>query len=72
VKIEKRYGEAIIKFLNNPGLITISKGNNNLIYMPKYISFRFPGEHSILGKKFDGEMLIHCKEINPDKVHINY
>lgn len=70
VRIEKRFGEAIIKFVNHPGLITLTSGNNNVIYIPKYISFRFPGEHIIQGKKYDGEMLIHCSELNPDKVKI--
>ena len=70
VKIEKRYGESIIKFTNNPGLITIILGNKNVVFMPKYISFRFPGEHINQGKKYNGEMLIHCNEINPDKVFI--
>ena len=68
VKIQKRYGESIIKFINNPGLINITRGNTNVVYIPKYISFRFPGEHIVLGKRYSGEMLIHCKEIHPDKV----
>lgn len=68
VKIEKRYNESIIKFINNPGAINIINGNTNVMYIPKYISFRFPGEHIILGKRFSGEMLIHCSEVQPDKV----
>ena len=70
VKIQKRYGESIIKFINNPGLINMTKDNSNVMYIPKYISFRFPGEHVIAGKRYNGEMLIHCKEIHPDRVRI--
>ena len=34
------------------------------------MSFRFPGEHLINGKRFGAEILIHCDEIHPDEVII--
>lgn len=71
VKIQKRNGESIIKFMNNPGLINIRQDNTYVMYIPKFISFRFPGEHIVLGKRSIGELLIHCKEIHPDKVRFN-
>ena len=67
VKIEKRFTETVIRFTNNPGLITLTKAGTSIIYMPKYISFRFPGEHMVLGKKYNGEMQIHCREVNKDR-----
>jgi hypothetical protein len=37
-----------------------------IIYQPSFISFRFPGEHSILGKRYSGDMLINCLEVSND------
>ena len=68
VKIVRRYAELVIKFKNDPGLFKISFGNNSISYQPKYVSFRFPGEHNILGKRYDGEMIIHCDEVSADAV----
>jgi len=67
VKIEKRYSEVIIKFTNDPGILIINKGSRKILFKPKFLSFRFPGEHIILGKKYSGEILMHCDELNPDK-----
>lgn len=65
--ISRRFNEAIVKFSNHPGMFKISLNNNLLLFKPKFISFRFPGEHSMSGKKFNGEMLLHLRELNPDK-----
>lgn len=65
--VARRFNEAIIKFSHHPGIVLITLNNNNILFKPKFISFRFPGEHSFTGKRFNGEMLIHLKELNPDK-----
>ena len=31
-------------------------------YVANKISFKFPSEHTVDGRKFDGEMLIHMKD----------
>src|SRR5690606_29271305 len=65
--ISRRFNEAIIKFSNHPGTVQISLNNESIMFKPKFISFRFPGEHSFTGKRYNGEMLVHLKEVNPDK-----
>ena len=65
--IARRFNEAVIKFSNHPGIVRIGIDNNRILFKPKYISFRFPGEHAFGGKRPNGEMLIHLKELMPDK-----
>ena len=67
VKIVRRYNEIVITFVNDPGYFKIADGQNFIIYRPKYISFRFPSEHVILGKRYLGELQIHCVEIIRDR-----
>ena len=66
IKIERNFNEIVIKFLNDPGLIMIEYEKRKIIYQPSFISFRFPGEHSILGKRYSGDMLINCVEVSND------
>ena len=66
VEIVRRFAELIVKFKNNPGLIRLKYSSRSIVYQPKYISFRFPGDHNILGKRYDGEMIIHCNEVTPN------
>jgi hypothetical protein len=71
VQVVRRYNEIIINFLNDPGLMMIELESKRVIYKPKYISFKFPGEHNILGKRYAGDMQIHCEEVALD-VNINF
>lgn len=66
VKITRRFNEIVITFVNDPGVFKISSGTQYILYRPQYISFRFPAEHVILGKRYEGELQIHCKEIIKD------
>ena len=69
VVVKRKFEEYIVKFKHDPGLIKISLGEINLIFRPNYISFRFPGEHVVNGKRYEGEILINCDEIHPDPVN---
>jgi len=42
-----------------------------LQFQPVGISFRFPGENSINGVRFPGELLIKLKQTLEDQVSIN-
>jgi len=66
VLVEKRYNEIVVKFKNDPGLILLKYGSKTILYKPKYISFRFPGEHNIFGLRYSGDMLINCEELTSD------
>jgi len=67
VEVVKRYSEIVVKFKNDPGLLRIAVGNKYILYRPKYISFRFPGEHNLLGKRSNGDMQLHCEEFVIDE-----
>jgi len=67
VLIVRRFNEIVITFRNDPGLIMITMGKRKVFFEPLYISFRFPGEHNILGQRYPGEMLINCRELNFNK-----
>jgi carbonic anhydrase len=45
----------------------MSLNSNKIIFIPKYISFRFPSEHSFMGNRYSGEIQIHLEELMPDK-----
>jgi len=67
VLIVRRFNEIIINFKNDPGLIMLTMGKRRTFFEPLFISFRFPGEHNILGNRYPGEMLINCRELNFNK-----
>jgi len=64
VEVVRRFNEIVVKFQNDPGLFMIEIDKKRIVFEPKYISFRFPGQQLINGKKYPGEMLINCKELN--------
>lgn len=66
VKIIRRFNEIVVSFVNDPGYIKVNDGQNFILYRPKFIAFRFPSEHVILGKRYLGELQIHCKELTED------
>jgi carbonic anhydrase len=65
--ITKDHKQVVIGFNSYVGLMRINVGDKNLVYQPNYISFRFNSEHQIASKRFDGEVLVHMTEVNPDK-----
>lgn len=69
--IKKKSNEIKVNFLNFSGIFSINLSKKNFYFQAKNISFRFPGEHSINGKRPLGEILLHFNEMNPNRV-INY
>jgi len=67
VEVVRRFNEIVVKFVNDPGLIMVESGNKRTLFQPKYISFRFPGEHNINGKRYSGDMLVNCREVSEKK-----
>ena len=68
--VERKFEEHVVRFMNEAGLLRVSSNNNDLFFKPKHMSFRFPGEHLFEGKRYGGELLLHCDEIHPDAVII--
>jgi hypothetical protein len=70
--IKKNFGEIIVVFLNFSGILKLEVDNKSVLYTPQYISFRFPGETMIDGRRSLGDMQMHFAEIAPNRVFINY
>jgi len=66
--IKKNFGEIIVVFLNFGGVLKIAIENTYLMFTPQYMSFRFPGETIIDGKRSMGDVQIHFAEINSKTV----
>ena len=69
IEVVRRFNEIVIQFKNDPGLMMIEYEEKRIVFKPTYISFRFPGEHSLLGKRYSGDMLIHCDEVSLDVIN---
>jgi len=68
IEIVKHGPELIVLFKENQGLLMISYGKNYSFFYPKYISFRFPAQHIVLGKRFPGEILITFEDYVKEEV----
>jgi len=63
-----RHGpEVVVKFQGYGGALkVIYKEDGTMVsYQPKYISFRFPAEHTINKFRLDGEIIVVFDEIAP-------
>lgn len=65
--IKKHYEELFVHFMNYAGVLKYTVDNVNLVFQPQYLSFKFPGEHLIDGKRPEGEVLIHFTELNSNR-----
>jgi len=66
--IKKNFGEIIVVLLNFGGILKLEVDNKFVLYTPQYISFRFPGETIIDGKRSMGDMQMHFAEIGKNRV----
>jgi carbonic anhydrase len=64
--IKKIGSEIKVFFQDYAGMLVFSTGSNELNYQIESISFRFPGEHTIDGKRPMGDMLVNFTEMVPD------
>lgn len=67
--IKRNNGEIIVTFLNFGGVLKLNIDNTYVLYTPQYMSFRFPGESIINGKRFDGEIQLVFAEISKQRVN---
>ena len=68
--IKKNFGEIIVVLLNFGGILKLEVDRKFVSYTPQYISFRFPGETIIDGKRSMGDMQMHFVEIGKNRVKI--
>ena len=61
--VKKNFGEVIVVFTNFAGVLKLSVGGNYLNFTPQYMSFRFPGESIIDGKRSEGDIQLHFVEM---------
>ena len=61
--IKKNFGEIIVVFRNFAGVLKLSTDGGYLNFTPQYMSFRFPGETIIDGKRSDGDIQLHFAEM---------
>lgn len=69
--IKKSFGEIIVVFLNFAGVLKLEVQGKYVVYTPKFVSFRFPGEVIIDGQRSMGDMQVHFTEINHQVIYIN-
>lgn len=63
VKVKKNFKEIIVVFTNFAGILKLSSNGSYLNYTPQYMSFRFPGETIIDGKRSQGDIQLHFAEM---------
>jgi hypothetical protein len=66
--IQKNSVEIKASFKNNAGVFSYEVGGKSINYQVESLSFRFPGEHTIDGRRYPGEVLIHMGELNANTV----
>lgn len=67
--VKKNFGELIVVFLNFAGVLKLSIEGGFIMYTPQYMSFRFPGETIINGKRSQGDIQIHFQEMASMRVN---
>jgi len=65
--VKKNFGEIIVVFLNFGGILKLEVDRKAVLYTPQYLSFRFPGETIIDGKRSMGDMQMHFAEISKNR-----
>ena len=70
--IKKNFGEVIVVFRNFGGVLKLSSVGGYLNYTPQYMSFRFPGETIIDGKRSEGDLQLHFAELTEKSPVIFY
>jgi len=61
--IKKNFGEIIVVFRNFGGVLKLTVDGAYLNFTPQYMSFRFPGETIIDGKRSEGDIQLHFAEM---------
>jgi hypothetical protein len=67
--MKRNQKEIIATFMNFGGALQLSIGGTFALFIPTYMSFRFPGEHTFEGKRYMGEIILHLVEMSTQRVN---
>lgn len=67
--MKRNQREIISTFMSFGGAITLNISGNFRMFVPSYMSFRFPGEHMFEGRRYMGEIIMHLVEMSPQRVN---
>ena len=67
--VKKNFNEIIVTFLNFAGILKLAVDGTYIMYTPQYMSFRFPGESIIDGKRSMGDIQINFAEMSSERVN---
>ncbi len=66
--VKKNFNEIIVTFLKFGGVLKLTVENTYLLFTPQYMSFRFPGESIVDGRRSQGDILLHFAELSSERV----
>jgi hypothetical protein len=66
--IKKNFKEVIVTFIKFGGIMKLTIEGTYTLYTPQYMSFRFPGETIINGKRSEGDILLNFAELSSERV----
>lgn len=66
--MKRNQKEIIATFMNFGGTVQLAIGGTFVLFVPTYMSFRFPGEHLFEGKRYMGEIVLHLVEMSSQRV----
>ena len=61
--VKKNFGEIVVVFRNFGGVLKLTVDGAYLNFTPQYMSFRFPGETIVDGKRSQGDIQLHFVEM---------
>jgi len=65
--VKKNFNEIIVTFLKFGGVLKLTVENTYLLFTPQFMSFRFPGESIVDGKRSQGDILLHFAELSSER-----
>ena len=66
--VKKNFNEIIVTFLKFGGVMKLTVEGTYLLFTPQFMSFRFPGESIVDGKRSQGDILLHFAELSSERV----
>lgn len=66
--VKKNFNEIIVTFLKFGGVLKLTVENTYLLFTPQFMSFRFPGESIVDGKRSKGDIILNFAELSHERV----